>query len=138
MTHIPRTGRVRRGAWRAAPLLAAAFLVLGSALLGCTSAQPPIRLQIQQGDREREWGLLYYQSWQKQRNRTFLLLARERTQQAVRLYLDAQRRMGYAYPDFYLVDRRRMASCLFLTQLEREAVGFDVQIDHSRRVGCFD
>lgn len=142
MMRIPRSLRFRRARGQlcpSLPVLAAALLVLGSALLlGCASAQPPIRLQIQAGDREREWGLLYYQSWQKQRNRTFLLLARERTQEAVRIYLDVQRRMGYAYPDFYVVDHRRVASCLFLTQLQREAVGFDIQIDNPRRVGCFD
>jgi hypothetical protein len=134
-----RPRRAWRAGWRAFRLLAAALVVLGGVLLhGCASAQPPFRLQVEEGDRQREWGLLYYQSWQKERSRTFLLLARQRTQDAIRIYLDVQRRMGYAYPDFYTVDRRRMASCLFLTQLQREATGFGVQIDDPRRVGCFD
>jgi len=128
----------RRG-WRPFPPLAGALVILASALLfGCTSLQPPLRLEVQEGDREREWGLLYYQSWQKERNRAYLVLARQRTQEAILIYLDVQRRMGYAYPDFYLVDHRRTASCHFLTQLQREAAGFEIRLDDQARAGCFD
>lgn len=128
-----------RPGWRTLPLLAMTLALLGSALLpGCSPVPPALRLQVQEGDREREWGLLYYASWRKERNSTYLLLSRERTQQAILLYLDVQRRMGYAYPDFYLVDHRRAASCRFLTQLQREADGYDIRMDRQPRAGCFD
>jgi len=89
-------------------------------------------------DRQREWGLVYYQSWQKERNRDYLVLARQRTQEAVTEYLDVQRRMGYQYPDFYVVDRRRMQSCVFLKQMQAEAASYAVTLDDTARIGCFD
>jgi hypothetical protein len=131
-------GRLARGNLRALPLLAVAVAaVAGGLLLGCTP-RPAIRQEILMGDREREWGLVYYQSWQKERNREYLVMARQRTQEAVRLYLDVQRRMGYSYPDFYIVDRRRMASCTFLRQVQLEASSSAVKLDDTARKGCFD
>lgn len=119
--------------------LAAILAVTGALLPACTSPPPSsIRQEIILGDRQREWGLVYYQSWQKERNRHYLMLARQRTQEAILLYLDAQRRMGYAYPTFYVVDRRRMDGCLFLRQMQVEAAGSAVTLDDTRRVGCFD
>jgi hypothetical protein len=136
---MPRPFRLVRPRLRTALLGLAAFSVLGGALLlGCSPPQPALREQIQLGDRQREWGRVYYQSWQKERNRDYLILARQSTQEAVRLYLDVQRRMGYQYPDFYIVDRRRTASCVFLRQMQVEATSLDVQLDETKRVGCYD
>lgn len=136
--HRPLPRRIRWALW-ALPLLAPLALTIGGALLlGCMPAQPAIRSQIQMGDRQSEWGLVYYQSWQKERNREYLVLARQHTQDAIHLYLDVQRRMGYSYPDFYIVDRRRMANCSFLRQMQLEAASFAVKLDDDRRSGCFD
>ncbi len=136
--HVPLPRRTRSLLW-ALPLLVPLALTLGGALLlGCMPAQPAIRSEILMGDRQREWGLVYYQSWQKERNRDYLVLARQRTQDAIHIYLDAQRRMGYSYPDFYIVDSRRMASCFFLRQMQLEAASFAVKLDDERRSGCFD
>ncbi len=115
-----------------------------AALLGCTlllscspAAQPPVPLEVAIGDRQSEWGQVYYQSWLLEHNQRFLALARENTALAVRRYLALQKRMGYSYPDFYLIDRRRVAGCQFLTQLDQEALSFRVSLPDQGREGCF-
>jgi hypothetical protein len=112
--------------------------LLGALLLGCAGDRPKFRDEIGYADRQREWGLVYYQSWQKERNRDYLVLARQRTQEAVSLYLDVQRRMGYAYPDFYVVDKRRQQSCIFLSQMQAEAESYAVRLRETQRLGCYD
>ena len=118
--------------------LAAMMPVLAALVLACTAPQMNFYDEISLADRSREWGLIYFQSWRKERNREYLVLARQRTQEAVSAYLDVQRRMGYSYPDFYKVDRRRVESCIFLKQMQVEAVSFAVKLDETGRVGCFD
>lgn len=119
--------------------LAGLLVATGALLLGCSSSwRPVLSEEIMWADRQREWGLVYYQSWQKERNRDYLLLSRRRTQEAILLYLDVQRRMGYAYPTFYVVDARRVASCQFLTQVQLEAASYAVSLDETERKGCFD
>ena len=118
--------------------LAALVPVLAALVLACTAPQMNFYDEISLADRSREWGLIYFQSWRKERNREYLVLARQRTQEAVSAYLDVQRRMGYSYPGFYKVDRRRVESCIFLKQMQVEAVSFAVKLDEIRRVGCFD
>jgi len=118
--------------------LAALVPVLAALVLACTAPQMNFYDEISLADRSREWGLIYFQSWRKERNREYLVLARQRTQEAVSAYLDVQRRMGYSYPDFYKVDRRRVESCIFLKQMQVEAVSFAVKLDETGRVGCFD
>lgn len=131
------TERLRRlGVWSLA--LASLAPLLGALVLGCSSPKPSFRDEISLADRQREWGLVYFQSWQKERNRDYLVLARQRTQEAVTAYLEVQRRMGYSYPDFYVVDKRRMQSCSFLRQMQAEAESFALKLDESRRAGCFD
>jgi hypothetical protein len=107
-------------------------------LLGCATPKPKLRNEISMADRQREWGLVYYQSWQKERNQDYLVMARQRTPEAVTEYLDVQRRMGYAYPDFYVVDRRRMQSCVFLKQMQAEAASYGIKLEDTRRLGCFN
>jgi len=132
-----RNDRLRRsGRWGLG--LAALVPLLGALLLGCATPRLSFRDEISLADRQREWGFVYFQSWQKERNRDYLVLALERTQEAVTAYLDVQRRMGYSFPDFYAVDRRRMQGCSFLRQMQAEAESYAVKLDRTRRAGCFD
>jgi hypothetical protein len=121
------------------PVFFALLLVL--ALLGatCTRApEPAVRQLIQVGDRDRDWGVVYYQSWRQERNAHYLELARAHTAHAILFYLDLQRRLGHSYPDFYDIDKRRVSGCEFLREMDREALRYSVVLADRSREGCFN
>lgn len=118
-------------------LLLPVGLALG--ILACARVpEPPLRVRMEEGDRQRDWGVIYFQSWRQAHQGDYLVLARRLTADAVRRYFDVQVRMGHSYPDFYTIDRRRVESCLFLKEMEREAARYQVRLDETVRVGCFD
>ena len=82
------------------------LLLLGALVSTCTGApEAPVRQLIQVGDRDRDWGVVYYQSWRQEHKATYLELARQHTSHAILFYLDLQKRLGHSYPDFYDIDR---------------------------------
>jgi len=117
------------------------MLALGALLLAIAAcaAPPPlaVRQEMEVGDRQQAWGVVYFASWSKDHNRHYLQLARERTQEAVLLYLALERRIGYSYPDFYVIDRRRVAGCDLLDQINSEAESFQLHAFDRSRPGCF-
>ncbi len=105
----------------------------------CTRApEPAVRQLIEVGDRDRDWGVVYFQSWRQDRKASYLELARQHTSHAVLFYLDLQKRLGHSYPDFYDIDKKRVAGCDFLREMDREALRFRVVLNDSSRNGCFN
>ncbi|HEX7927800.1 MAG TPA: hypothetical protein VF678_09420 [bacterium] len=116
-------------------------LVLAGALLtaACTrQPEPAVRALISVGDRDRDWGVVYYQSWRQERKASYLELARQHTSHAVVFYLDLQKRLGHSYPDFYDIDKKRVQGCDFLRQMDREALRYQVMLPDTNRDGCFN
>jgi hypothetical protein len=120
-------------------------LVTALLLWGCTSgpggdgpssAGAPVRRDMQLGDRKQDWALVYYQSWRRQREPHYLLLARAQMADAVKTYFDLQVRIGHSYPDFYILDRKRRESCRFLNEIDRDAGKFRVPLEDTAREGC--
>lgn len=121
-----------------AVLWTAALLTL-LLLAACAQApEPAVRALIEVGDRDRDWGVVYYQSWRQDRKPAYLELARRHTAQAVVFYLRLQKRLGHSYPDFYDIDKKRVQGCDFLRLMDREALRYRVALPESRREGCFD
>jgi len=120
-------------------LLAAVF---GAALwlAACSGSGPsggtPVRQDIALGDRQKDWALVYFQSWRRERKGQYLRLARRQMANAVRTYFTIQVRIGHSYPDFYNVDRKRLEGCRFLTEMERDAMQYHVMLEDTDRVGC--
>ncbi|MDH4247003.1 MAG: hypothetical protein OEW39_04225 [Deltaproteobacteria bacterium] len=120
--------------------IAPVFLALLLALLllwGCSGGlQLPLRQEIAWGDRQREWALVYYQSWRREKEPTYLRMARQHMSSAILTYYQLQVRMGHSYPDFYQVDTLRRSSCDFLNELDRLGLRHQVAFDDGSRTGC--
>jgi len=114
----------RRGRWRRLPALASTVLlpVLAAVLvLACTPERTVVREVMMEGDRQREWALVYYHSWRSEHKEGYLRLARRYMRKAIGTYFTLQQRIKHSYPDFYIVDERRMMSCRFLDEMNRRA-----------------
>lgn len=115
-------------------------LLLGAVLLlpGCAgdNANLPVRKEIAIADRQKDWALIYYQSWRRARDGFYLRLARGRMSDAVRSYFVLQMKIGHSYPDFYIADKKRLESCRFLKEMDREAGMYQVQLESTDRHGC--
>ena len=109
------------------------------ALWGCSLGSGidlPVRLEMQVGDRERDWALVFFQSWRQHRESTYLNLSRQHMAQAVRTYFDLQVKIGHSFPDFYTLDRRRRSGCRFLDEIDRLAARFRVPLADGGMEGC--
>jgi hypothetical protein len=115
--------------------IAAAALAL--LVAGC-ARQPEltVRERMEIGDRHMDWGMVYYNSWLRDRNQHYLDLAREHTQTAVLSYFRLQLALGHAYPDFYLLDDRRLRGCRFLLEIDGAARRHRVMLGGAEREGC--
>lgn len=121
--------------WIAA--IAAALALLAAGFHGCTrQPQLSVRERMEAGDRYMDWGMVYYNSWLRDRNRYYLDLARQQAQNAVLSYFQLQLALGHAYPDFYILDKRRLRGCLFLREIDGAASRNRVELDDSARAGC--
>ena len=107
-------------------------------LWGCSSTQSgrPVRQDIAIGDRQKDWALVYYQSWRRDGKADYLRLARTQMAQAIKTYFQLQVKIGHSYPDFYVIDRRRRESCRFLHEIDRDAGKFRVMLEDTAREGC--
>jgi hypothetical protein len=114
------------------------WLALGALSLMMCSAPPPLDVdqQRQIGDRQREWGLIYYVSWEKEQERNYLRLSRRYMAAAAKSYYDIQVRIGHSYPVFYELDRKRLQSCAFLRRIAREAAKHRIDVNGDRAAGC--
>ena len=123
-------------AWIALALVAA--LAAPALLIPGCSYQPDVtvRERMEQGDRYMDWGLVYYNSWLRDRNQHYLDLARNHTQSAVREYFQLQLALGHAYPDFYILDKRRLRGCRFLREIDGAAARNRADLSSSGREGC--
>lgn len=123
------------------PNILSMVLCLGVALmvLGCSSQgglNLPVRTEMQIGDRERDWALVFFQSWRQHRQPTYLNLSRQHMVGAVKTYFDLQVKIGHSYPDFYTLDRRRRSGCRFIDEIDRLAARFRVPIADPGMEGC--
>ena len=107
--------------------------------LGCSSSfqeLPLLRQEIEVGDRQREWALVYFQSWRQHKDGSYLILSRQHMASAVELWFRLQLRIGHSYPDFYLIDKRRRKGCEFLDEIDRLALKFNVPVFNLSQTGC--
>lgn len=121
-------------------LVAAALMALTLLAGGCGGvehASPMVNQGMINGDRQREWGLVFFQSWRRDRNGKYLNLSRGHMVKAVKTYFDLQVAIGHSYPDFYILDRRRRQGCRFLGEVRRIANKFRVKLDDQPVSGCF-
>jgi hypothetical protein len=104
---------------------------------GC-GGQPPltVRERTQVGDRYLDWGMVYYNSWLRDGNGRYLELAQESTRNAVSSYFKLQLALGHAYPDFYIIDARRLRGCRFLREIATAAVRHRLDLDGDPGEGC--
>ena len=118
-------------------------VILGAAatlfLWGCGSQEGlnlPLRVEMQIGDRKREWAMVYFQSWRQHRQAGYLNLSRRQMAEAVKTYFDLQVKIGHSFPDFYTLDRRRRSGCRFIIEIDRLAARFRVPISEPEMEGC--
>jgi hypothetical protein len=122
-------------------MILSTVLCLGAALMlwGCSSQvglNLPVRTEMQIGDRERDWALVFFQSWRQHRQPTYLNLSRQHMAGAVKTYFDLQVKIGHSYPDFYTLDKRRRSGCRFIDEIDRLAARFRVPISEPGMEGC--
>ncbi len=122
-------------------ILPVALLCITAVLIvwGCTSREGmnlPLRTEMKIGDRERDWALVFFQSWREHREGSYLNLSRRHMAKAVRTYFDLQVKIGHSFPDFYTLDRRRRSGCRFLGEIDRLAARFRVAISEPGTTGC--
>ena len=104
---------------------------------GCSGGRAPTaREEMARISRQREWAMVYYQSFQRGQNARYLALSRATLHGAIQQYFDLQVRLGHDYPDFYTVDRQRVQSCRFLHELDREAARLNLPDWDASREGC--
>ena len=96
-----------------------------------------VREEMVRGDREREWAMVYFESWRQARDSDYLVLSRDHMSTAVQIWFELQTQIGHSYPDFYMLDRRRREGCLLLAELDRLASKFRVSIKDASTRGCF-
>lgn len=114
--------------------------LLGVVLATGSCRQTPmvyLRQEIGVGDRQKDWALVYYQSWRRDHKPEFLKMAREQMALAIQTYYEVQLKMGHSFPDFYQLDIKRRESCDFLAEMERMGFRFQVRFDSDSRKGCF-
>ena len=125
-------------AWLTAMIFTA---ILAALIPGCTpppenAPREPVRQEMSFGDRQREWAMVFFQSWRRDHNVAYLSLSRSHMATAVKTYFRLQVRIGHSYPDFYLLDRRRRQGCRFLEEIDNLAKKFQVPLDDEGREGC--
>lgn len=120
------------------PILLAltALGILSGCSAGSAGSGQPVRREIEFGDRQKDWALVYYQSWRRAKDGFYLNLARNQMAQSIRTYFDIQVKIGHSWPDFYIVDRKRREGCRFLKEMDREAGKFQVILQSAEREGC--
>lgn len=118
-------------------------MILGVAatlfLWGCSSLDGmnlPLRVEMQIGDRKRDWAMVFFQSWRQHRQASYLNLSRQHMADAVKTYFDLQVKIGHSFPDFYRLDRRRRSGCRFIDEIDRLAARFRVPINDPEMEGC--
>lgn len=119
---------------------AALIFIAGILLWGCTQPplqQLPVHRETAEGDREREWALVYFQSWRQNRDGQYLVLSRRHMASAVQTWFELQVKIGHSFPEFYVLDRRRRRGCQFLEEIDRLALKFEVPLLEPQRTGCF-
>jgi hypothetical protein len=116
--------------------VATALLLWGCAGSDLSGGGGPVRRDIAIGDRQRDWALVYYQSWRRDRNHNYLQLARHEMAGAIKTYFALQVRIGHSYPDFYILDRKRREGCRYLSEIDRDAGKFRVMLDDTGSEGC--
>jgi len=121
------------GRWIVAATVA--LLLFAAGLHGCSRQQLTVRERMEIGDRYMDWGMVYYNSWLRDRNRHYLDLARQNTENAVVAYFELQLALGHAYPDFYILDKRRLRGCRFLREIDGAASRYRVELGNARE-GC--
>ncbi len=114
-----------------------ATVVIAFMLWGCSfQAESSVARRLEIGDRELEWGMVFYRSWLRERNGKYLRLARRHTADAVVQFFEIQFDLGHAYPDFYIIDRRRRQGCRFLREIDVAAERNRVRMEDTDREGC--
>lgn len=123
------------------PLIIATILGFAATMFlwGCSSQDGiylPLRVEMQIGDRKRDWAMVYFQSWRQHRQGGYLNLSRQHMADAVKTYFDLQVKIGHSFPDFYTLDRRRRSGCRFIDEIDRLAARFRVPILEPGMEGC--
>lgn len=116
-------------------------LLFGAVIfLGCSApVEIPFAVQeeIQLGDRNWDWALVYYYSWRdKKDNSNYLQLSRRNMQLAISRYFTLQKTIGHTYPSFYNLDKRRRRGCRFLKEIDRLALKHRLVYDFTHPEGC--
>jgi len=120
-----------------------AFAVLLGSLASCAGSEPQgakwptVREELAVYDQQMNWGLIYYQSWIKEKNPRYLVLSREHIFTAVNHYHYLQREMGTGFPDYYIVNRRRRIGCTYLKELDAAALRYQVDLPNTSDSGCW-
>ena len=115
-------GRQYRGLFGSKVKTFGVSLLLGLLLLSCTpDTRTVVREEMMEGDRQKEWALVYYHSWRNGQKPGYMRLARRYMRKAIRTYFALQMRIEHSYPDFYIIDDRRRLSCRFLDEMNRKA-----------------
>ena len=112
---------------------------LGLMIAGCSSENfqyPSYLSRLHQGDQHLGWSINYFNSWRREHQPRYLLLAEGHTISAIRTFSSLESDTSPRISEFYIVRERRTRGCRLLAELQFEAVNYGQSLQGVTPVGC--
>lgn len=119
--------------------LAAALLLLGLTTSCSSYDRFPIgsfSTRLQDGDRHLGWSLNYFNSWRRERQPRYLLLAEDHTVNAIDAFAQLESDTSPRINEYYVARERRTRGCRLLAELQFEAVNHGQPLRGETPPGC--
>lgn len=116
-----------------------AYLIIGIIILaGCADdfPHPPFIARLERGDYHVGWSLSYFDSWKRDRQPKYLLLAEKHIVSAINMYSELETETSPRITDFYVIRDRRTRSCRLLAEMQFEATNYGYSLRKSTPDGC--
>ena len=119
--------------------IAASLLLLGFAV-SCSSYDrfpiAPFSTRLQDGDRHLGWSLNYFNSWRRERQPQYLLLAEDHTVNAIDAFSRLESDTSPRINEYYVARERRTRGCRLLAELQFEAINHGQDLRGMTPSGC--
>lgn len=119
--------------------IAASLLLLGFAVSCSSYDRFPIAsfsTRLQDGDRHLGWSLNYFNSWRRERQPQYLLLAEDHTVNAIDAFSQLESDTSPRINEYYVARERRTRGCRLLAELQFEAINHGQALRGMTPSGC--
>jgi hypothetical protein len=110
-------------------------------LIGCSSSNERFPFasfsnRLQQGDQQLGWSINYFNSWRRERQPRYLLLAESYTVNAINAFASLESDTSPRINEYYVARERRTRGCRLLAELQFEAVNHGQELRGVTPTGC--